>query len=214
MKKLVILIFVLLTIIPIIFINKIIFARTCFSWHCDNLPNARCWDIPSSIVCHAFTVTCFQQKPFYSCHLFKLDSLMIQPTGINNGAFVFWPDFVWYALVLLLFSASATTDTRSTLFDCALVLTVETYNNPEHGYYLYYSYFINYVDYCYYCICCSIVSVVAITPTMCVLHDGRNQLLALAASQIVYKLDTNMKPVLYVIPIVSLEKFLLSLSAI
>ncbi len=38
---------------------------------------------------------------------------MIRPLGIDNGAFVVSPDTVWYALVLLLFSASATTDTGS-----------------------------------------------------------------------------------------------------
>ena len=33
---------------------------------------------------------------------------------------------VWYARVLLLFSASVTTDTGSKAFDCALVSTLET----------------------------------------------------------------------------------------
>mmetsp|Transcript_18897 Transcript_18897/g.39832 ORF Transcript_18897/g.39832 Transcript_18897/m.39832 type:complete len:128 (-) Transcript_18897:224-607(-) len=47
--------------------------------------------------------------------------IMIRTPGIDNGAFVVWPGTVWYARVLLLFSASATTDTGSKSFDCALV---------------------------------------------------------------------------------------------
>ncbi len=44
--------------------------------------------------------------------------------------------------VLLLFSASAMTDTGSKFFesegfDCALVSTLETYDDPENGNYLY-----------------------------------------------------------------------------
>jgi hypothetical protein len=42
--------------------------------------------------------------------------------GIDNGTFVVPPEsvLVWYALVLLLFSDSAGTDTGSKSFDCAL----------------------------------------------------------------------------------------------
>ncbi len=43
--------------------------------------------------------------------------------------------------VLLLFSASAQTDTGSKLFDCALLLTLETYYDPENGSYYYYYYY-------------------------------------------------------------------------
>ncbi len=60
---------------------------------------------------------------------------MIRPLGIDNGAFVVTPDFVWYALVLLLFSASAAMDTGSKSFDCALVLTLESYDDPENDNY-------------------------------------------------------------------------------
>ncbi len=70
---------------------------------------------------------------------------MIRQQGINNGAFVVSPDTVWYARVLLLFSASAMTDTGSKSFKCALVSTLETYNYPENGNY-YYNY-INYKNY-------------------------------------------------------------------
>ncbi len=50
---------------------------------------------------------------------------------------------VWYARVLLLFSASVTTDTGSKAFDCALVSTfkLETYDDPENGYYCNYMYY-------------------------------------------------------------------------
>eukprot|EP00291_Cryptomonas_curvata_P013246 CAMPEP_0172178674 /NCGR_PEP_ID=MMETSP1050-20130122/16175_1 /TAXON_ID=233186 /ORGANISM="Cryptomonas curvata, Strain CCAP979/52" /LENGTH=137 /DNA_ID=CAMNT_0012851435 /DNA_START=17 /DNA_END=431 /DNA_ORIENTATION=+ len=49
---------------------------------------------------------------------------MIRPQGIDNGAFVVSPDSVWYARVLLLFTASAVTDTGSKSFECALVSTL------------------------------------------------------------------------------------------
>ena len=51
----------------------------------------------------------FPAKPFYGSH--RLDLVVIRPLGIDNGAFVVSPDSVWYARVLLLFSASAVTDT-------------------------------------------------------------------------------------------------------
>ena len=66
------------------------------------------------------------------------------------------PDTVWYARVLLLFSASAMTDTGSKSFDCALVSTLETYDDPENGNYMYcadytnYMYYCNYTYYCFY----------------------------------------------------------------
>jgi hypothetical protein len=70
---------------------------------------------------------------------------MIQPSGIDNGAFVVTPDSVKYARVLLLFSAATQTDTGSvdcalvlmleTSFDCALVLTLETYDDSDNGKY-------------------------------------------------------------------------------
>ena len=68
--------------------------------------------------------------------------------GIDNGCFVVSPDTVWYARVLLLFSASAMTDTGSKTFECALVSTLETYDNPENGNYcINYMHYINYVLY-------------------------------------------------------------------
>ena len=75
----------------------------------------------------------FPAKPFHGCH--RLDLVIIRPPGIDNGAFVVKAKAVWYARVLLLFSASVTTDTGSKAFDCALVSTLETYDDPENGYY-------------------------------------------------------------------------------
>ena len=93
------------------------------------------------INCNAFSA-----KPFHGSH--RLDMVMIRPPGIDNGAFVVSPDTVWYARVLLLFSASAMTDTGSKSFECALVSTLETYDDPENGNY-YYNYY-NYTTYtCY-----------------------------------------------------------------
>ena len=84
----------------------------------------------------------FPSKPFHGSH--RLDMVMIRPPGIDNGAFVVSPDTVWYALVLLLFSASAMTDTGSKSFECALVSTLETYDDPDNGNY------INYINYEHY----------------------------------------------------------------
>ncbi len=71
------------------------------------------------------------------------------PTG-PNGPFVVSPDTVWYARVLLLFSASATTDTESKPFDCTHVSTLETYDDPENGYYMHYMHYVFYVYYSHY----------------------------------------------------------------
>jgi hypothetical protein len=75
---------------------------------------------------------------------------MIRPQGVDNGAFVVSPETVWYARVLLLFSASAATDTGSKSFKYALVSTLETYNNPENGNYFNYITYICYVYYTHY----------------------------------------------------------------
>ncbi len=76
----------------------------------------------------------FPAKHFYSCH--RLDMVMIRPPCIDNAGFVVSPDTVRYAQVLLLFSASAMTDTGSKSFACALVSTLETYDDPENGNYI------------------------------------------------------------------------------
>ncbi len=75
---------------------------------------------------------------------------MIRPPGIDNGAFVVSPDSVWYARVLLLVSASAMTDTGSKSFECALVSTLETYDDPDNGNYDYYTHYSNLTHYAYY----------------------------------------------------------------
>ena len=74
----------------------------------------------------------FPTKMSHGSH--RMDPVMIRPPGIDNAAFVVSPETVWYACVLLLFSASAMTDnTGSKSFDCALVSTLETYDDPENG---------------------------------------------------------------------------------
>jgi hypothetical protein len=73
----------------------------------------------------------FPSKPFHGCH--RLDPVMIRPPGIDNGALVVSPDSVWYARVLLLFTATSQTDTGLKTFECALVSTLETYDDPENG---------------------------------------------------------------------------------
>jgi hypothetical protein len=88
------------------------------------------------VYCNAFLA-----KPFHGSH--SMDLVMIRPPGIDNGAFVVTPDSVWYARVLLLFSASAATDTGSKSFNCALVSTLESYNNPENGNHNNYDYYIH-----------------------------------------------------------------------
>ena len=90
----------------------------------------------------------FPAKMFYGSH--RMDPVMIRPPGIDNGAFVVSPESIWYARVLLLFSASAMTDTGSKSFDCALVSTLETYDDPENGNYAYYTYYYYYCNYCSY----------------------------------------------------------------
>ena len=93
-----------------------------------------------------------------------MDLVMIRPPAIDNGAFIVSLKSVWYARVLLLFSASAVTDTGSKSFECALVLTLETYDDPENGNYAHYTQYThyytlyiilfvsNYACYSYYCI--------------------------------------------------------------
>ena len=93
------------------------------------------------VYCHPFPA-----KMFYGSH--RMDPVMILPPGIDNGAFVVSPESVWYARVLLLFSASAMTDTLSKSFDCVLVSTMETYDDPENGNYVHYTYYCNYCNYC------------------------------------------------------------------
>ena len=84
----------------------------------------------------------FPAKTLHASH--SMYFVMIQPPGIHNGAFVVSQDTVWYARVLLLFSASAATDTGSKSFDFALVSSLESYDDPDNGNY------INYDNYMYY----------------------------------------------------------------
>ena len=72
----------------------------------------------------------------------RLDLVLIRPPDIDNGAFTVSPDTVSYARVLLLFASSARSDTGSKSFDCALVSTFETYDDPQNCYYLHLIYYI------------------------------------------------------------------------
>ncbi len=56
---------------------------------------------------------------------------MIKTPQIQLGELVATPDLVWY--ILLLFSASAHTDTEWKSFDCALVFTFEFHVDLENG---------------------------------------------------------------------------------
>jgi hypothetical protein len=98
-------------------------------------------------LCTAGLLQSISGEPFHGSHC--LDIVMIRQPGIDNGAFVVSPDTVWYAWVLLLFSASSATDTGSKSFECALVSTLETYNDPENGNYINYVTYIWYVYYVY-----------------------------------------------------------------
>ncbi len=111
---------------------------------------------------------------------------MIRQPGIDNGASqaVVSPDTVWYAWVLLLFSASAATDTGSKSFECVLVSTMETYDDPENGNY------INYICYVYYVIYIDKL-------------ENISGWLESVGSRVLYELDYK-KPILYVIPIESI----------
>jgi hypothetical protein len=68
----------------------------------------------------------------------KKDGTKILKGFVLCVAFVVSPDTVWNARVLLLFSASAATDTGPKSFERTLVSTwtLETYNDPENGKYI------------------------------------------------------------------------------
>ena len=71
-----------------------------------------------SDLCSEFTVISFLRTRSMAVIDCKLDLVMIRQLGIDNRAFVVSPDSVWYASVLLLFSASAMTDTGSKSLEC------------------------------------------------------------------------------------------------
>ena len=90
----------------------------------------------------------FPAKIFYGSH--RMDPVIIRPPCIDNEAFFVSPESIWYACVLLLFSASAMTNTGSKSFDCTLISTWEMYDDPENGNYVHYTYSHNYCIYCIY----------------------------------------------------------------
>ena len=100
--------------------------------------------------------------------------------SIQPGGFVVTPDSVWYCRVLLLFSASALTDTGSKPFNCALVSTLFTCRAPGKGnYFNYFDYFKLFHSYL----------------TIFVLEWLKS-----ISSQVIYELDPT-RPILLVLPI-------------
>ena len=82
----------------------------------------------------------FPNKKFYGTN--RMDLVFVRPPGVQPGGFVVTPDSVWYCRVLLLFSASALTDTGSKPFQCALVSTLFTCHAEGQGnYFSYFDYF-------------------------------------------------------------------------
>ena len=98
-----------------------------------------------------------------------LDLVMIRPPGIDNGGFVVSPDTVWYARVLLLFTASAATDTGSKSFDCALVSASESYDDPENGNYINYTYYMLYRHYTFYTYYFDIIMIIPFIAIMAII---------------------------------------------
>ncbi len=125
---------------------------------------------------------------------------MIRQPGIDNGAFVVSPDSAWYARVLLLFSASAMTDTGSKTFECALISTLETYDDPDNGNYIHYS---NYTYYAYYNSFCHYYNYACYCNYAHYCMFFCKGWLESIGSQVACELDYK-KPILYVIPIQSI----------
>jgi hypothetical protein len=118
-------------------------------WNCKNQRMYNCLVLGRTKYRGVQRVYCdpFPEKPFYASH--RLDVVMVRPPGIDNRAFVVSPDTVWYARVLLLFSAATMTDTGSKSFDRALESILETYDDdPENGNYVH-SFYTNYIYYLY-----------------------------------------------------------------
>jgi hypothetical protein len=114
-------------------------------WNCKIRPHARvifalfnCLVLGNTKYNGVQRVYCnpFPEKTFHGSHRFKLDIVMLRPPGVDNCAFIVSPETFWYAGVLLLFSASAATDTGSKSFKCALVSTLEIYDDTENGNYI------------------------------------------------------------------------------
>ncbi len=80
------------------------------------------------------------------------------------------------------------TDTGSKYFDCALVSTLETYDDPENGSYVHYTYYVHYGKYYNYCDYFKLFLV---------------GWLESVGSRVVYELYYK-KPILYVVPIQSI----------
>jgi hypothetical protein len=77
-----------------------------------------------------------------------MDLVMMCPPGILAGAFVVSPDPTWHTRVFLPFSLTVALGAWSKSYDCALVSTLENYDDPQNGTYLS---DLNYFDCCGYC---------------------------------------------------------------
>ena len=83
--------------------------------------------------CTAYLLRPIPPQKVFGAH--RMDLVFVRPPGVQAGDFVMTPDSVWYCIFLLLFSASALTDTGAKIFDCALVSTFELYATSESGNY-------------------------------------------------------------------------------
>ena len=103
-------------------------------YHCLVLGHTKCKG-GQRIYCYPFP-----EKPFYGSH--RVELVMIQPLGPDVRVSAMKPLLVRPVLSGMLgyysFETSATTDNGSKSFECALVSTLETYDDPENGYNLHY----------------------------------------------------------------------------
>ncbi len=91
----------------------------------------------------------FPKKQFYaSHHMESMDLVLIHTLAIEACRLVVSLDAVWSARVQLLFLTAVLTDISSISFDCALVLTLETYNGNNCDYLTYLHYYLHYYNYC------------------------------------------------------------------
>ncbi len=132
---------------PFVYFYHCIHYCNCFGrfkhfwghWNHSNRPNARdtllflivwCWDTPSAVEFSGSTVTRSPRKLFtavtgWTLSWFVRPASRLEPSWsrlILSGMLEFCP-----------FLACANTDTWMKSLDCALVSTLETYDNPENG---------------------------------------------------------------------------------
>ncbi len=96
-----------------------------------------CWGTPSTVVFRGFTAICFLQNSF-------MEVIAWTPSWFSQRASTMEPS-LWRQTLsgMLRFYSSSASDTGSKSFDCALVLTLESYDDPENGNYNNYDYYIH-----------------------------------------------------------------------